>query len=1040
VVNPVTLVSGMARLHGTGITTLTVTAGTLNLNGNITASGAVTNAGTIFGLTWAIVCNSTLTSSGTINNGAGGLRVIGNTSFSGGTLNGYVGADPTIEFDGDAGLGGNVTLGVFIHNDDTIVFAGSATPAAQTFNSNGQRVGNVTINNALGVQLLTSSVIQAPAVTGSSYTLTIQAGELNLGALGWVADSNALATAMANTYSGVVGTLRLGGGAGAGLRCGIFTATAVYSIDNPGANTITASGDVTIAGTFSTPANSTLVMSGTGLLNATPQIGSLTASGSVTLDNPLSMNGSMTISGSLDVSASSHQITLTGDWNNSNTFNSRTGTVKFNGSSVHVYGNNTWCVFDCEVPGAYIFFEENHTQAIKSSGYFRIIGTSILPITISRQNLLPAPPSNPLDPYQSTALGWALGTFPNAAIMWQLDLNAGALLDMANAIVKYSDARAHPVAVPDTVAIYAVPGTPPSGFTYMTCYQWITGLPLVYAYTEDSDGNGKIDRIRAVSAAVLNGNFSGFTATVDGYTVDTSKGTNGYAMVPIGSTLPHAPIIYGGDGYEFFIYLVEKGYNDTGAKPMLSVKNTSLLDESTKKFRLNTLNSVAMTCIDSAPPKIAYTLALPNQSQVFFHFSEPVFATAAGAVVLAADFGAASVIRVAASGNGTSEALVVHVPPVISAAAILGESLAYPLASTLYDAPQAIIDYSAIASWLTFFNDTYSVTPPTPYNINNSSGGAAAWPTPISSLTHRVSDLLIDVPISTASDPTYFMWPIYAKDRVKLSLSDAEIEAMTASETAAEGIGLIRAFDGTQWLRDQDITVQARLQPSLSSVTGVYLHFDSNVGAALVSSTGLWLPSFAETGFSGLAPFPNAPPWGRGASISVGAKVATNLYNFAIPSSDPRIVSVSTVGFYFSFIPAPGGQPLYAARLDMAAGGAIPSNWYQRLKPFSFIVHDVTRQRGGVTILNNVIDPTKNETVRLSYQQKTGGAVTVTVFTLDGDVVARLVNSSKQEEGDHAVSWNGRNLGGSPVARGLYFIRIVAPGMDEIRKVIVVRK
>jgi flagellar hook assembly protein FlgD len=65
--------------------------------------------------------------------------------------------------------------------------------------------------------------------------------------------------------------------------------------------------------------------------------------------------------------------------------------------------------------------------------------------------------------------------------------------------------------------------------------------------------------------------------------------------------------------------------------------------------------------------------------------------------------------------------------------------------------------------------------------------------------------------------------------------------------------------------------------------------------------------------------------------------------------------------------------------------------------------------------------------------------VTITVFTLDGDVVARLANSSSQAAGDYVVSWNGRNLSGAAVARGLYFVRIVAPGLDEIRKVLVVR-
>ena len=61
-------------------------------------------------------------------------------------------------------------------------------------------------------------------------------------------------------------------------------------------------------------------------------------------------------------------------------------------------------------------------------------------------------------------------------------------------------------------------------------------------------------------------------------------------------------------------------------------------------------------------------------------------------------------------------------------------------------------------------------------------------------------------------------------------------------------------------------------------------------------------------------------------------------------------------------------------------------------------------------------------------------------LSLDGDVVSRLANASSQAAGDYVVYWNGKNLGGRPVARGLYFIRLVAPGMDEIRKVLVIRR
>ena len=69
-------------------------------------------------------------------------------------------------------------------------------------------------------------------------------------------------------------------------------------------------------------------------------------------------------------------------------------------------------------------------------GVFKVSSVSTA-ITITRQ-----------DPDQTSDLGWVITSSPDAALMWQLNLSAGATLNMANVLVKYSDARAHPVAVP----------------------------------------------------------------------------------------------------------------------------------------------------------------------------------------------------------------------------------------------------------------------------------------------------------------------------------------------------------------------------------------------------------------------------------------------------------------------------------------------------------------------------------------------------------------------------------------------------------------
>jgi flagellar hook assembly protein FlgD len=57
---------------------------------------------------------------------------------------------------------------------------------------------------------------------------------------------------------------------------------------------------------------------------------------------------------------------------------------------------------------------------------------------------------------------------------------------------------------------------------------------------------------------------------------------------------------------------------------------------------------------------------------------------------------------------------------------------------------------------------------------------------------------------------------------------------------------------------------------------------------------------------------------------------------------------------------------------------------------------------------------------------------------LDGNLVQVLYRGSRPA-GEYVDSWDGKNRGGRVVARGMYFIRIVGPDIDEIRKVMVVK-
>ena len=124
-------------------------------------------------------------------------------------------------------------------------------------------------------------------------------------------------------------------------------------------------------------------------------------------------------------------------------------------------------------------------------------------------------------------------------------------------------------------------------------------------------------------------------------------------------------------------------------------------------------------------------------------------------------------------------------------------------------------------------------------------------------------------------------------------------------------------------------------------------------------------------------------------------------------------------------------MPLYALRQT-------DPDDFLSLDLWSFRLKDIVNQRGGVTILNNVINSNDGEKVVVKVNQTQKGNVNVLVMTLDGNIVDYL-HRGESEAGEHYYSWDGSNRNGNPVARGMYFIRVTGPGLDETRKVLVVK-
>jgi len=125
--------------------------------------------------------------------------------------------------------------------------------------------------------------------------------------------------------------------------------------------------------------------------------------------------------------------------------------------------------------------------------------------------------------------------------------------------------------------------------------------------------------------------------------------------------------------------------------------------------------------------------------------------------------------------------------------------------------------------------------------------------------------------------------------------------------------------------------------------------------------------------------------------------------------------------------------PLYALALPNGVTQSLPF-----VDLWSFKMENVTKQRGGVTILNNVIDVGIREETVIQLDMPQDGDVNIYVMTLDGNIVQHLENGHVSA-GTHYYRWNGTNGSGSAVARGLYFIRVLGSGIDETRKVLCVK-
>ncbi|GHV37101.1 hypothetical protein AGMMS49546_03910 [Spirochaetia bacterium] len=1077
----------LEAVSGTGIG-LTLTAGTeVTLNGStdpggkLTINGNTVNKGTIAAAPLYYIYSGDPDPTSTILDYA--VEFKGNyTEESGGFLDGI----------GDGGTSGKVFVAfhgnaAFVTPRDTgatppgwLVFLGddktiSAAPG-------GRVIPNVLVylNSGKKLTMASGKILQR----GDNFI--VRQGDINLGNGIWhMISAISPDPATANGFEGysVTGVLRLA--AGVGFAAKDFYLKNGFTFDPLGTpNTLTITGDIDLMDIPSTNTALITAFSNTNLVCApgspagiselripvysSPvfQISSLKvdAGAIAKLGSHLDIKNDVEINGTLNAGTSNpgFNITLGGDWIQTGAFGPLEGTVTFTALKAGASNiakidarKTTFYNFACTTPGATIKFATYPFPAYTPSdpdndyGHHITGNLTIKPssgnITLTRIDTVGDPPS-PEPAADILNAGYA-DKFWN---FYYQPLDPLAVIEMDHVEISYSWARV-PIPIP---AGHWGSGTDSIDTKIVDWANYFNvgwmGLYLIYSFTEDSDHNGRIDRIRVQAYSRLwTGDITyphpndTFTAEVEGYTV------KGYSRP---AAYNPAPTNYNDADFTIYIDLVEKDYPDTSAIPrwrMLS--NTNLLDKATQEKHFTTLNRDWMTTTDTVPPVINYALALPRQTpagsgggvnEIFFRMSEAVNVISGVTKIMAhADDYAADfpVEAIGEAGGGIVEFKAkAGTPFEISSLAnggkkfnLLPEGSASPgevvqdLAVEAEYPPRSDRNLGRMAFPLPLYPAIYGDY--TSYATKAGGGKIPANHNMPLSTAHRITDLLISVPLQGSEVQPFAASPILARD--------------TSVDMNPDYPSSIREFDGTRRLRNTDLNFQVMMNKDIAA-PGLGLEMiytaEKNVGEEYKSRSedngieGLWLPGPRNsTAYIVPQPYPQV-------YTAPGDPDTNNRFIFRIPQGN--LTSEATMEFYFRFRGGSPGIPedMIVTRLGVKNNEAIPDKWWQLIKPFSFKVQDITRQRSGVTILNNVINPNQGEQVFVDYILTRGGRVTIQVFTLDGNLVKALERSGK-DAGEYIASWDGKNNGGRVVARGMYFIRVVAPDIDEIRKVMVVK-
>ncbi|MEK7384558.1 MAG: hypothetical protein AAB262_14910 [Elusimicrobiota bacterium] len=145
-----------------------------------------------------------------------------------------------------------------------------------------------------------------------------------------------------------------------------------------------------------------------------------------------------------------------------------------------------------------------------------------------------------------------------------------------------------------------------------------------------------------------------------------------------------------------------------------------------------------------------------------------------------------------------------------------------------------------------------------------------------------------------------------------------------------------------------------------------------------------------------------------------------------------------------------GGIITGSARISPGFAARFPSVGTVYLEVFGYNVFGSTislglsnpinlaASRTSLDAYNNLFNPLRNEKATIKYAVSGTGRLSIKLYTVTGNLILTLFDGVV-EAGKGSLDWNGRNMGGSVVASGVYVVRAQGPGLDKTQKIAIVK-